>query len=696
MSTILSNDAYRDAWHLNEDSNSPAHRETIPAFFNIEDLDDDELVGEWIEGASEILRNQITEFVRKAIENLMFYKGLQDQRHSNYANLEDANRYYRTNRLSLNISYEFVEFWVNRLSQYKANLSAVPTNNETTARDAAEAKELILRDYIDKNNIDELLDQLSRQAYTFGESYAHHFWDYDKGDLHPEFLKIQEKFKGLKRVSTPSGDDVNIDRLPRIGDVVTQIVPAIYVLFEDKPWEMLDYIILDIKTNADKLRSDYPDIEINGEGEISCLWMYHLPTKYLQKGRFVKYAAGEVLENTDFPYDKPIFPVTRLTDIDIVGSSRGKSFLENIKPHQVLINETITTTWQNLRRSAKGKWVLKAKTANLRHLAPESPGIEYYGDTPPQYITYPGIKKESLSFIELLREYAEKQARIHGVSQGSPPPNVRSGIQFAQLEEQQKRNVEIPINKRNNAIVHMGHAITMIMVKHYSPGDGRTITVFGKDKEYLTSALNFDALKENHALTVKNDNFMPTGKASQLAFFSDLHQQFGAQVVPPEMMIDILDSGRFNEYTEFAGATIETTKAQISMMLKGEDPGDPKEYEDLVLKWKVLVGTMRKRAFLAYEDKIKDQFEGFVLAIETMLIERQQSPIVQEQLQTLSGFPIYYEIPTAEYATPQPAMGAGMPDPAMMQEEIPPEMAAELAAQEEMAPDLGSAAELQI
>jgi hypothetical protein len=696
MSHLLSNKSYLGAWGLNEEADPYLNDDQIKAFFNLEDVGDDEEVGKWLEEVIPILQSRATDFVRKAIENLMFYKGVQEGQHSHHLNLAEAHRYYKSNRVSINIFYEFVEFWVNSISQYKANIDSVPTNNDTSARDSAEAKKLALQDYIEKNNINELLDEFSRQSFIFGEAYAHSYWDYDKGEIHPEFDKISEKYQGLKRVSTPSGDDVNINRLPRIGDAHTHILPPLYVLFEDKPWNMLDYIILDMKENADKLRSDYPDIEIKGSGEISCYWMYHLPTKYLQKGRFVKYAAGEVLENTEFPYDKPFFPVTRLTDIDVVGAPRGKSFLENIKTHQVLLNETISTVWNNLRRSAKGKWVMQAKTCNLKHLAPESPGIEYYGASAPQFVAYPGIKPEQIQFIELIREYAEKQARIHGVSQGTPPPNVRSGLQFAQLEEQQKKNVEITINKRNNAIEHMCEVLTMIMVKHYKPSDGRMVTIFGKDKEYLTQALQLDALKEGHAIRVKNDDFMPMGRASQLALFTDLHAQFGSAVVPPEMMIDLFDSGRFNEYTEFAGATIETTKSQISDILKGEDPGDVGEYEDLVLKWKILVGTMRKRAYRDYPPEVKESFEAFVLAVETLLMETQQSPITQEMMQGLTGFPIYYEVPTAEYASAEDAAASGMmppvpPEAAMMaagggMPPMPPE--AEMMAQEEMAAEM--------
>lgn len=682
MSSANGTISANELWGIDGDYASE-NKNDIPAFFNIEDHDNDEQIKEWMDTAIGVLQSQATEFSRKAVENLMFYKGLQhDAPQPHYRSLSEAQRFVKTNKISLNIVYEFVELQVNRAAQFKPNIVVSPTNNDTSARDAAEAKGLALKDYFNKNNINHKMDVYSRECYTLGESFFHVWWNPDAGDVHPEYRNLRSKFKELQRVDTPSGDAVNIDRKPRIGDVVIDVVPAIHVLYEERPWEQVEYVILNIPANADKLRSEFPKEEINGSGDIDCYWMYHLPTRYLQKGRFVKYAGGAVLENTVFPLAKPVLPVIKMTDIDIIGAARGKSFVENIKPHQVLINETISSTWNNLRRSAKGKWVMPARSVNPKHLSPDSPGIEYLGGVPPKFVAYPGIKPEAISFIELLREYAEKQARIHGVTQGTPPPNVRSGLQFAQLEEQQRKSVEIMIAKRNRAIEELGEVVMAYMSKFYKAEDGRTVTVFGKDKEYLTESLKVDVLKEDHAIKVENNDTLPTGKASQMAFYSDIRNSFGNQVVPDEMMIDMLDSGRFNQYSEFGGATVETTMAQISKILAGGGAGDVYEYEDLPLKWKLVVGHMRKRAFVDYSKEIKEEFKALLLGIETMLMNKEQGPLLQQQIQSLSGFPVYWTTPQEQYADgaqatapavvadPAAAQGGGVAGVAPSQEEL--------------------------
>jgi hypothetical protein len=664
---------FKEAWGLadNLSESVDGRKNQIPAFFNLEDLDDKDEVKKWLDTAIPVLKSQATNFTRKAVENLMFYKGVQQESQRPYYSLEDVQSFYKSNKVSLNIVHEFVELWVNRISQFSAEITVTPKNNDSSARDAAKAKELALKDFIDKHGINEKLDELARQCFTMGEAFFHVHWDYDRGDIHPQFSQIEKKYKGFNRVQTGSGDEVNIDRMPRVGDVAVDIVPALYVLYEERGWEAQDYVILQIPTNADKARSDYPDADIKGSGDITCYWMYHLPTRYLQKGRFIKYIGGEVVENTHFPLDKPLFPVIKITNIDIIGSSRGKSFVENIKSHQVLINESISSVWDNLRRSAKGKWVYPAKTVNPKHLAPTSPGVEYYGGTAPQFVAYPGIKGEAITFIQLLRENAEKQAGIHGVTQGTPPPNVRSGLQFAQLEEQQRKAVETTIRKRKTVIEDLCETVAAFMAKYYKESDGRTITIFGKDKEYLTQALKIESLRQDNLVRVKNDDLLPTGKASQMAFYSDLRNNFGNQVVPDEMMIDMLDSGRFNQYTEFAGATVETTMAQMSAIVAGEDPEPPQEYEDLVLKWKLVVGTMRKRAFLSYEPQVKEKFKDMVLTIEALIMEK-QSPAMAEQVKILPGFPVYFQAPTTTYPAPAaPPQGAGVTDEelALLEEE---------------------------
>jgi len=651
-----------EAWGLTEPDYGGGE-DYIPAFFNIEDITDEDLISEWMTTAITTLENKTTDFARKAIENVMFLKGYSEPPEGKYTSFQEASRSHLNNDVSLNIVYEFVELWTNRLASFPVDLSVTPSTNNSSARDNAEAKELALKDYFHKNKLKQLFTQFDRQCFTVGESYLHIYWNQDKGPLHPAFKSIAGKYKAFKRVMTASGEEVNVNRVPRIGDVQVDIVPGINVLFEEKAWELLDYIIIKIPTNIDKLRSDYQDVELDGSGDIPCYWMYHLPTKYLPEGRFVKFAAGEVLENVPFPLPKPTFPVVRMTNIDVIGASRGKSFIENIKSHQILINKVITEVWNNLRRSARGKWIAPAKSMNPAHLHPNSPAIEYIGSVAPQFVTYPGLKPENIQFIQLLREYAEKQARIQGITQGTPPANVRSGLQFAQLEEMEKRSVEITVAKKYAAVEEAGEIIALVMGKHYKPEDGRQITIFGKDKEYLVKALKVDAIREDHSVRVKTDD-LPVGKVSQMSFFSEIRNQFGPGVVPDELMIDMLDSGRFNQYTEFGGATVETTLAQISKMIEGERPEPPGEYEDLILKWKILVGTMRKRSFLSYDEKVKKIFEEVVYTIEDMIVNKiNPSMALQETLQTLPFFPVYYRPDTFQFAPPEAPMVGGIPQP---------------------------------
>lgn len=672
---------YREAWGVNGESRQSMSNNSIPAFFNLEDHEDEEEVSEWMENAISVLQSQMATYTRKAVENLAFYKGVQLDPQNDYYTLEDATRFVEDNRISMNIVYEFVETWVNRIGKFKAELEVDPSTNDSDARENAEAKAVALRHFFEKNKVNALLTKRDREAFQFGEGYIYAYWDQNRGPLRPGFEDVKKRFQKMSRIATPSGDEVNIQRFPRVGDVALRVVPSIYVYFEDRDWEALDYIIIELKGNADKLRSSFPNIEIDGDGDISDYHMYHLPTEYLPEGRFVRMASGQILENTKFPYPKPIFPVTRMTNIDVTGASRGKSFIENIKSPQILINETISEVWRNLRRSAKGKWVLPAKTANPRHLAPESPAIEYFGNIAPKYTTYEGIKREAIDFIMLLREYAEKQARIHGIVQGTPPPNVRSGVQFAQLEEKEEESVGDPVDKKNASTEELGEIVAMIMSVRYREEDGRTVTIFGRDKEYLTKALNIGALKEDHPVKVRRkDAGLPMGKVSQAAFFKEMKDSFGEEVIPNEMMIDMFDSGRYNEYTEFVGATVETTNAQMNMAIQGKMPPPPEEYEDLILKWKIIVGTMRKRTFLTYSKEVKDIFKTMVETIENLIINKQNpSPAFQQRLQMLQAFPIYYRPPVIQFQEDMPMPMPGGPEAEMA------DPAAEQAAMEEMA-----------
>ena len=172
---------YKDLWNLDESNPSDAGSDYIPAFFNL-DLEDRDAVKKWIETAIPILENRAVDFTKKALENIMFYKGSQEA-NLHHKTIEDIHRYYATNKVSLNICYELVEEWVNRISQQKSQLSAIPVNNDASAKQNAEAKELILKDYFTRNKVDTKFVDWRRQAYSVGESYMYFFWNPNKGPI---------------------------------------------------------------------------------------------------------------------------------------------------------------------------------------------------------------------------------------------------------------------------------------------------------------------------------------------------------------------------------------------------------------------------------------------------------------------------------------------------------------------------------
>ena len=440
------------------------------------------------------------------------------------------------------------------------------------------------------------------------------------------------------------------------------------VLLRSKEWEHQQDIFYLQPINHYELKSLYPKIAEEGYSldteECYLVWYYHIPNKYLPTGKMIKCTMeGDILEESD--YNHPMLPLIRLTDNDDMGSFRGSGMLQDIKPHQIMINHSTNQLFHDVKRSDKGKWVAPRTSIIAKTLAPDSPALLYTGGVPPRFEKFDGINQYAIQFVELLRTYAEKQVKMHGASQGTPPANVRSGVQFAQLEEAQRKAVTIPIDKFNNATIEMCTMITYLMAANYKETDKRTMAIFGRDKEYLIGFLNLDAIGEDSQVVIKKSE-LPTGKASAMSFLLDLRQQTNPTVVPDEMFIDLIDSGRFNQYTDFAGATVETTLYQIGQILEGEDAADPQPHEDLVLKWKILVGHMRKRGYLSYSDQAKESLQDMLLAIETMLITNTQTPLVQQQLQGLVGFPVLY---ADDIHVPQ--LPPQLPPEA--QQELPPE-----------------------
>ena len=619
------------------------------------DFEDEKAVLDWYSSAIVVLKDISLDFTERCLVNLMLYRGITDFDNGDYPeNGRYDRRSSKSPQISVNIVYELTDTWVNRMSQYKARIAVLPKNNDSSARQDAKMKQMAIDDSFVRNNIEFLLQKFQLYARSMGEGYIVLNWNPDLGAKHPDYADAEKKNKKIY-VDSPSGEEVPLEREYRIGEVEYTLYEPYRILFPRESWEDSDYYCTVDFVEPEKLATDYPDKDIENkgkvtDGKIEVHTFYHPPSKYLPKGRLLKFIEGAVLENLIYPYSFKGKNAVRLTDIDVPNQPRGKSFIENIATQQILMNMVMGANWRNISVSSHAKWVAPRNSINYKSLANQANVIEYAGSTPPSLVKYNGLSAESFNFLETLRSQAESQARLQGISLGTPPPNVRSGLQVAQLQEQQQNAVTFDITKRNMAIEQIANISIAIMADYYDESDGRLLRIVGKDKGHLVKALKVESLQGEHTIEIKNNNSLPEGKYEKLSLLIDMKNAF-PEVVPDELVIDAFEMGQVSRYSDYATVSVEKAESENEELLDNLGTPEPQPYDDHLTKWKIHIAALRRRSYADASSEVKQAFEEHI-AVHEMLMEEKamKNPRFAQELQLLKDYPVFYEL------TPSPAM----------------------------------------
>lgn len=186
----------------------------------------------------------------------------------------------------------------------------------------------------------------------------------------------------------------------------------------------------------------------------------------------------------------------------------------------------------------------------------------------------------------------------------------------------------------------------------------------------MSMFFNVQHLHKDYDIRVQNSSALPNSKAARLQTLLDLNQQFPEKVTG-EQVLDMIDLAQDEKFMDLTTKSIRAAEAENEQILEaedtvlGDDINDPQEFEDHIQHWKVHVGQMRDWGFknqtpIPVQERLKDH----VLAHELLMAKyAQTNPAYMQQLQTLTGFPIFYKIAQIS------------PPPSSDTQELPPEPA---------------------
>lgn len=626
--------------------------------WSVSDLENEKEVLDWCKIALNVCEEYYKNYFQVQQDNLLLYKGVQWLNQDKYSNRfldRQGVVTRRSPKVVINHLYDFVEQWVSRFTRYKPAVKIFPANTEYEDEQDAKISQMVLDHIWYKERMDSVLQEFARQAKICGESYLYVTWNPNKGDIHPEYIRARETSERIPLVDPMgepvlglTGEPLYIDKAVRIGDVEYSI---------DAPWhtfdmpcrnrEDIEWCIRWKAVQVDYLKAKYPakadDIKpdsgfelfnkyrldigrLNNEVIVFELW--HKNSEFLDKGRYMKWTATALLENTDNPYSHGGLPYLRLTDIDVPDEIRGMSFIQQLFPLQHQINACASLIYKSLVLFAHPKIVMPDGACEIQQLLNESTIVTYTGGVPPQLMTNNPVSNELFAYLEKLERTAEKISGVFTMSRGNAPSGVRAAKALRVLEEQEDKRSYISVIKFNeNGIVENAKKTLSVAGDFYDDGDGRLARVVGKGNRHLIVRFNSANLSKPYDIRIEQTTALSQSPAARIDEITELQQVRFDPTAPfsREQFFNLLDLTNKEEFVDIATRAVQCAKSENEDVLNGKEIPSPTVEEDLITHWKIHLQPSQGREYKEpgyIPDDYKARHQQHILETEVLMFEK--------------------------------------------------------------------------
>lgn len=638
---------------------------------NLESEDD---ILEWHKRVSSELEDHLDERTRNYIRNRNLYSGNHHDLNGKIGIARDPlsdflNSPNKQPEIIVNHSHELTEQWVSKLSAYSSEVEILPVNTDEGDRIKARAAQRYADDLSEKNDFKGLMLRLIRDSKIGGESYIVIDFDPNKGDLHPDAKKAENKGMRIP-LRNSSGEVINgsdgkpllVDTRKRVGDLVYRLRSVPEILLQPKSrWSDVEWFREVELMDADDLKVRYPNkaTEISDAigaakrtgrsnsmtgNDVFVYTYWHKRVDSLDRGRKIVLIEEAVLENIDNPIPEAELNIVRLTDIDLEGELYGYSFLNNIATMQFALNKLYTLAYTNIGLGSHLYWLIPASARVAKDRIRNSASvIQYHGNTKPEIATFNTVGSEIPAMIEKLEQRILTISRIQATSRGELPPNVEAGVAIGILEEQEEQSAIPDIKKVNSAIEKLFSISLAIAGDKYDKDDGRTLRVLGREGEYLIEALDTAKLSGPYDVKVRKTTALAKSKALAIQEITQL-EAMRPGVFSNEEIYDLLELGQREKFYDVATAAKRTAEYENELFLDDREVSEPAMGEFHLVHWKAHMLKLQTPSFKATANEdTRKALEDHIEVTEMLLFEQAKESIaLATELAKEAYFPAFY------------------------------------------------------
>ena len=657
--------------------------------------------------------------------NIAAYRGIQFQR-SSRADRERAMRdspkrsRLRNLRIEVNNLHDIIEQNVSREVRFRPAVNFMPTTNDHEDKMASTVVGKTQESIWYRENIDQTIQQHSRNTKVVSESYIKIEWDENKGPLHPDWVrkvlesegitkKIEEiphreledilrtskkKNPKIKFKDPDSGKDITIERPLRIGEEKFKIVLALNMLLQPKrDYNEVEWALEFEFVNVETLQGQYPECadkihqtknmttfdheeveERRLHNEVLVMRFTHKGTELLDAGAHIVATPEVILENKDNIFAQLVatngFPWVRRTDIDVPGALFGAAAIEFGRPLQSWINRLSSLLVRQQALTAHPKWVAPQNSVTAEALGNDSTIMWYKGPVAPKLEQPNPGSQNTFKLIEIFDAKLQQIMGVFGGSRGAPPTGITAGVALQFLNEQENERANSSTADHNSNIRDLAILTAFLAGEKYDKSDERLERLLGAGDARLAKYFDLANLSREWDVKAQTASALPQQKGQRISAILELRKEFPDRVDDDEVL-DQIGFGSADKFITVNTVNIRSAESENDMIMRIGKTEGPEKWEDHLTHYRIHIrklaepemkdGTVPAKSVNALKDHI---------GITEMWIEQlavKQPQILTAVLAEFPFFPLFLE--------DQPLPDQVQPDELPIEESAPLELA---------------------
>lgn len=587
-------------------------------------------------------------------------------------NRDTSNIGKRNPRMSLNYVFDAVESKVSSGAKNKIAIAVIP-NDGSDQKDINNAKlfKMLLDHRAKEVDMDWIQQQADRYKYIFGHCFIWTYWDEQTGKLNPAYESFKNEGKELPKDIIKKMKEMGTEEV-RVGDVCYRVLGPNRCFPEigKRHWDDVDYVDIVEWKPLEEMKHTYPEhaksIEQENSSSIAQLQnvelddyklmgnyvmihhFYHKPTKFLSKGAYIKWCAGAVLEQGDFPYTHNMLPVVPDKDIEIPDELWGRSFIGNIEQLQRFNNNIQSAIARNESIGSHPKWLVPKGSCKFTSLNNEMTIAEYTGAQPPKLQEFNGTHPRTLEIMDRNEKKIYAHSQIYEISRGEVPTGITANSALRFLDDQETQRNSTQIAKRRSRVLKTYQMTKALMSQFYDKSDNRTIKIVGETNEYIIRNMNDVDTTKEYDIKLQLTSALPETMAGKISTIIDLNT--ASQTDPPfrrPEIIQLMGLGADDTFKDQATISATAAGTIVDRLLRGEEVAPPQRYDNYLVHYDVFNRTLQSFTYKsATSPAIRQKFEEYVMTLEGLMFLRARTNIkFLTELMALDMYPMFFTLP---------------------------------------------------